>query len=202
MGPARALRGMSPRARAGAPFGDADPRPRPEDNIRDEAALMLMRMVRRSPTSTSTMRAPWWRRCGRCSSRPARRVSSGKARPTDNDYMALLLEGEVRAETSTGSGRRVVISVIGPGSLIGEMGVIDGKPALGQLHRDHRRQARRALACCFDEPDRDPPAAAARLMLARRPRGSPSGCVKATGGCALCRRSRAHCSLNSTRRTR
>jgi CRP-like cAMP-binding protein len=47
----------------------------------------------------------------------------------DNDYMALLLDGEVRAETRTGlPGEDVVISVIGPGSLIGEMGVIDGSP--------------------------------------------------------------------------
>ena len=65
----------------------------------------------------------------------------------DNDYMALVLEGEVRAESGTGiAGEEVVISVIGPGSLIGEMGVIDGAPALGHLHRDHRRQARRPVA--------------------------------------------------------
>lgn len=47
----------------------------------------------------------------------------------ETDYMALVLEGEVRAESSTGvTGEEVVISIIGPGSLIGEMGVIDGAP--------------------------------------------------------------------------
>jgi len=47
----------------------------------------------------------------------------------DTDYMALLLDGQVRAETRTGMpGEEVVISIIGPGSLIGEMGVIDGEP--------------------------------------------------------------------------
>jgi CRP-like cAMP-binding protein len=84
----------------------------------------------------------------------------------DNDYMALLLDGEVRAETSTGlPGEDVVISVIGPGSLIGEMGLIDGSPRsasctaitdvkLGVLTRD-------SLMTLIDAH----PAAAARLML-------------------------------------
>lgn len=84
----------------------------------------------------------------------------------DNDYMALLLDGEVRAETNTGlPGEDVVISVIGPGSLIGEMGVIDGSPRsasctaitdvkLGVL-------TRASLMTLIDAH----PAAAARLML-------------------------------------
>ncbi len=47
----------------------------------------------------------------------------------DTDYMALILEGDVRAESGTGvAGEEVVVSVIGPGSLIGEMGLIDGSP--------------------------------------------------------------------------
>jgi CRP/FNR family transcriptional regulator, cyclic AMP receptor protein len=47
----------------------------------------------------------------------------------ESDYMALVLEGEVRAESGTGvAGEEVVVSVIGPGSLIGEMGLIDGSP--------------------------------------------------------------------------
>jgi CRP-like cAMP-binding protein len=47
----------------------------------------------------------------------------------DNDYMVLVLDGQLRAVSSNGvSGDEVVISVIGPGSLVGEMGVIDGGP--------------------------------------------------------------------------
>ncbi len=47
----------------------------------------------------------------------------------DADYMALVLEGEIRAESGTGvPGEDVVISVLGPGSLIGEMGALDGSP--------------------------------------------------------------------------
>ncbi|MBT2326457.1 cyclic nucleotide-binding domain-containing protein [Variovorax paradoxus] len=47
----------------------------------------------------------------------------------DNDYMVLVLEGQLRAVSSTGlPGEELVISVLGPGSLVGEMGVVDGGP--------------------------------------------------------------------------
>ena len=47
----------------------------------------------------------------------------------DTGYMALVLDGQVRAETRTGMpGEEVVISIIGAGNLIGEMGIIDGEP--------------------------------------------------------------------------
>ncbi|MDM0010866.1 cyclic nucleotide-binding domain-containing protein [Variovorax sp. J22P168] len=46
----------------------------------------------------------------------------------DNDYLALVLDGQVRVVTSASeSGNdEVVMSIVGPGGLIGEMGVIDG----------------------------------------------------------------------------
>ncbi len=45
----------------------------------------------------------------------------------DADYMALLLEGQVRAETASGVvGEEVVISILNPGQLIGEMGANGG----------------------------------------------------------------------------
>ena len=54
-------------------------------------------------------------------------MEQGEAAETD--YMALVLEGEVRAESGTGvTGEEVVVSVIGPGSLIGEMGLLNGAP--------------------------------------------------------------------------
>lgn len=47
----------------------------------------------------------------------------------DNDYMVLVLDGQLRVLSNNGvPGDEVVISVIGPGSLVGEMGVIDGGP--------------------------------------------------------------------------
>ena len=46
-----------------------------------------------------------------------------------NEFMALLIEGQVRAENATNApGEDVVISLIDAGSLIGEMGLIDGAP--------------------------------------------------------------------------
>lgn len=47
----------------------------------------------------------------------------------DNDYMVLVLEGQLRAVSSAGiPDGELVITVVGPGSLLGEMGVIDGGP--------------------------------------------------------------------------
>jgi CRP-like cAMP-binding protein len=47
----------------------------------------------------------------------------------DNDYMVLVLEGQLRAVSSAGiPDSELVITVVGPGSLLGEMGVIDGGP--------------------------------------------------------------------------
>ncbi len=83
----------------------------------------------------------------------------------DNDYLALVLEGQVRVATSAEAAEEVVISVIGAGQLIGEMGVIDGGPRsascttitdvkLGVLSRDA------LLGLIADHP-----AAAAGLMM-------------------------------------
>lgn len=45
------------------------------------------------------------------------------------DFMLLLLDGDVRVDTGIANGREgTVVGVIGPGSLIGEMGIIDGGP--------------------------------------------------------------------------
>ena len=47
----------------------------------------------------------------------------------DNDYMVLVLEGQLRAVSSSSiPDGEVVITVVGAGSLLGEMGVIDGGP--------------------------------------------------------------------------
>jgi CRP-like cAMP-binding protein len=83
-----------------------------------------------------------------------------------NDYLALVLEGQVRAVAGSGvRGGELVISVVGPGGLVGEMGVLDGAPCsascttltevkLGILSRT-------ALFGLFDSH----PLVAARLML-------------------------------------
>ena len=84
-----------------------------------------------------------------------------------NDFMALVLDGEVTIENSVSAAHdSMVVSVMGPGSLIGDMGILDGGPrsatciaatdlALAVLTRD-------AMTRLLD----DHPSVAARLLMA------------------------------------
>lgn len=86
---------------------------------------------------------------------------------TRSDFMALVLDGEVTVENSVAAAHdSMVVSILGPGSLIGEMGIIDGGPrsatctastdlALAVLTRE-------ALTRLMDTH----PSVAARLLLA------------------------------------
>ena len=86
---------------------------------------------------------------------------------TRNDFMALVLDGEVTVENSVAAAYdSMVVSILGPGSLIGDMGIIDGGPrsatctastdlALAVLTRE-------ALTRLMDAH----PSVAARLLLA------------------------------------
>ena len=86
---------------------------------------------------------------------------------TRNDFMALVLDGEVTVENSVAAAHdSMVVSILGPGSLIGDMGIIDGGPrsatctastdlALAVLTRE-------ALTRLLDTH----PSVAARLLLA------------------------------------
>ncbi len=48
---------------------------------------------------------------------------------SDTDYMMLIIDGDVSVENhGTSHGDSMVMSIIGPGSLIGEMGVLDAAP--------------------------------------------------------------------------
>ena len=92
-------------------------------------------------------------------------IEEGQA--DNNEFMALLIEGQVRAESATNApGEDMVISVIDAGSLIGEMGLIDGAPrsatctALTDLKLAIlTREALRGLIALH-------PAVASRLLLA------------------------------------
>ena len=57
-------------------------------------------------------------------------IEEGQVDESDgNEFMALLIEGQVRAQSAAGTaGEELLISVIDPGSLIGEMGLFDGAP--------------------------------------------------------------------------
>jgi CRP-like cAMP-binding protein len=54
-------------------------------------------------------------------------IRAGEA--VHNDFMALLLDGEITVESSAAAAQEsMVVSVLGPGSLLGEMGLIDNQP--------------------------------------------------------------------------
>lgn len=86
---------------------------------------------------------------------------------THTDFMMLILEGEVLVDNEVASAEdSMVMSVIGPGSLIGEMGILDGAP------RSATCTATSALSVAVLSREallrliKSNPAVAARLMLA------------------------------------
>lgn len=134
-------------------------------SLREEAARMLMRssfvaeMDLHEATIVVDAMRPFAVEAGT--------VIMKEGQSEDVDYMALLLEGQVRAESASQMpGEEVVISIISPGQLIGEMGILDGEPrsatctALTDLKLAIlSREALRGLV-------EVQPAVAARLLLA------------------------------------
>jgi CRP-like cAMP-binding protein len=85
----------------------------------------------------------------------------------DTDFMLLVLDGEVTVESIVVSRTApITVSVLGPGSLIGEMGLLDGEPrsASCTAMSDLRCAllTREALNQLLD----DDPRTAAKLMMA------------------------------------
>lgn len=134
-------------------------------SLREEAARMLMRssFVAEMDLHEATIVVDAMRPIAV----EAGTVIMKEGQSEDVDYMALLLEGQVRAESASQMpGEEVVISIISPGQLIGEMGILDGEPrsatctALTDLKLAIlSREALRGLV-------EVQPAVAARLLLA------------------------------------
>ena len=83
------------------------------------------------------------------------------------DYMVLLLDGDVRVDTGTTTPRDgTVMSVIGPGSLIGEMGIIDGGPRSATCTAATDLQVAVLSRDAFRRLMQENPSVAARLILA------------------------------------
>jgi CRP-like cAMP-binding protein len=138
--------------------------PRPRADLREHAVHLLMRAAPLAGMSLEEARTVV------DAMRPLQLLADTllfeEGDAVDNDYMVLVLEGQLRVVSSSGTlGGEVVISVIDPGSLVGEMGVIDGGPRsasctaltdvkLGVL-------SRASLLALIETH----PAAAARLML-------------------------------------
>ncbi len=86
---------------------------------------------------------------------------------SDNDYMMLVLEGEVTVETAgTGQHESDTVTVLGAGSLVGEIGLIDGQPRLASCTASTDVLCAILSRSALEELSRQAPATAAKLMFA------------------------------------
>jgi CRP/FNR family transcriptional regulator, cyclic AMP receptor protein len=86
---------------------------------------------------------------------------------TDTAYMVLLLEGEVTVESiSVSRSEPVTVTVLGPGSLIGEMGLVDGQARLASCTATTTVRCANLTRAALEKLTADDPATAAKLILA------------------------------------
>ena len=86
---------------------------------------------------------------------------------TDTAYMVLLLEGEVTVENITVSrSEPVTVTVLSPGSLIGEMGLVDGEARLASCTATTAVRCANLTRAALEKLTADDPATAAKLILA------------------------------------
>ena len=85
----------------------------------------------------------------------------------ETGYMLLLLSGEVSVQTlDTGSREPVMISVLGPGNLIGEMGLLDGAPRSATCVAASRIEAAVLSRGALNQLIEQHPQVGAKLMVA------------------------------------
>ncbi len=86
---------------------------------------------------------------------------------SDTGYMMLLLDGEVTVENIVVSRRTpVTVTVLEPGSLIGEMGLVDGQPRLASCTASTRVSCAILSREALDKLSDEDPRTAAKLMFA------------------------------------
>ncbi|MES2188697.1 MAG: cyclic nucleotide-binding domain-containing protein [Pseudomonadota bacterium] len=101
-----------------------------------------------------------------------RRIATGttfitEGDKTDTGYMVLLLEGEVVVESIVVSRHTpVTVNVLGPGSLIGEMGLVDGQPRLASCTASTDVRCAILSREALEKMGADDPKTAAKLMFA------------------------------------
>jgi CRP-like cAMP-binding protein len=85
----------------------------------------------------------------------------------DTDFMLLVLDGEVTVEqTVAGRCAPITVTVLGPGSLIGEMGLIDGSPRSASCTAVTDLRCAILTRAGLNRLVDDEPRAAAKLMMA------------------------------------
>lgn len=86
---------------------------------------------------------------------------------SETDYMLLVLEGEVTVESIMVSRRTpVTVSVLGPGSLVGEMGLVDGRARLASCTASTDVRCAVLSRAALGTLSTDQPRTAAKLMFA------------------------------------
>ena len=86
---------------------------------------------------------------------------------SDTGYMVILLEGEVTVENIVVSRRSpVTVNVLGPGSLIGEMGLVDGQARLASCTASTDVRCAILSREALEKMGTDDPKTAAKLMFA------------------------------------
>ena len=86
---------------------------------------------------------------------------------SDTGYMMLLLEGEVTVESIIVSRHTpVTVTVLEPGSLIGEMGLVDGQPRLASCTASTDVSCAILSRAALEKLSHDHPETAAKLMFA------------------------------------
>lgn len=86
---------------------------------------------------------------------------------TDTGYMALLLEGEVTVENIVVSrSAPVTVTVLGPGSLIGEMRLVDDRARLASCTASTDVQCAVLSRAALEKLGQDDPATTVKLMFA------------------------------------
>jgi CRP/FNR family cyclic AMP-dependent transcriptional regulator len=86
---------------------------------------------------------------------------------SDTGYMMLLLEGEVTVENIVVSRRTpVTVTVLGPGSLIGEMGLVDGRARLATCTASTDSRCAVLSRAAMEKLGEENPQTAAKLMFA------------------------------------
>lgn len=86
---------------------------------------------------------------------------------TDNDHLLLVIEGEVQIKSHdpAGQGDGVVVRVLGQGSLIGELGLLDGQPRSADCIALTHLQVARLNRADFMRLLEDEPRLGNRLLL-------------------------------------
>ena len=92
-------------------------------------------------------------------------IQEGEAKR--NDYMLLVLEGDIAVENALpGLHETMVVNIIGPGHLIGEMGLLDGSPRSATCTANTQIYAAVLSRTALMRLLKDHPQVGARLLLA------------------------------------